>query len=71
MSSEKPQGWYRNEKGEVCFEGACFSLAESANGSFTITFDEQCDIDEARRGRTALVTAASEGKVSIRNRSSR
>lgn len=67
MSSEKARGWYRNERGEVCFDGACFSLAES-NGGFEITFDEQCDIDEARRGRAALVTAASEGKVSIRNR---
>lgn len=65
---EKQTGWYRNEKGELCFEGQCFALRANPGGGFSIEFDETCDIEAAQEAERELRRSTVEGEVTVRRR---
>ena len=69
MANDHPSsGWYKNENGELCFEGKCFGLRSKPDGDFEIAFDDACDIAEAKEAQRALTKAALDGKVSLATR---
>jgi hypothetical protein len=67
-NDKRAVGWYRNEKGELCFEGVCFGLRANSDGEFDFQFDEKCDLAEATEGQKKLMVAALAGKMVLSTR---